>query len=174
MEKYEICLLSYSFLIFVIYVAFIWIKFGILGAISDSYYELTKASQPMFTFFIWSVSMPIIIVGVPETPLMFFAGAFLSFVGAAPAFRNKEKIVDNVSVSIKTMEGKVHAIGAIAGIGFGVLAMLLVFKTYLLVLALVGFSVYIKASKTKNSIWWIEIVSFLTIYLSLVIYKILI
>lgn len=158
MELYEYILLGYSLLAFISYVAFIWIKFGVLSAISDSYYQLTNASKPMFTFFIWSVALPMIIVGVVDTPLMFFAGAFLSFVGAAPAFKEE-------------MEGKVHCVGAVGGIGFGFLAMLLFYQSYIIVLLILGFVAYASLKKIKNYLWWIEVVSFISIYLSLIIYK---
>lgn len=159
MEKFEVCLLIYSLIAFISYIAFIWIKFGVLSAISDSYYSLSNASKSMFTFFIWSVSIPMIIVGVSETGLMFFAGAFLSFVGAAPAFKEE-------------LEGKVHVAGAISGIGFGVLAMIFVFQHYVLASILVVFIILVNLLKMKNKTWWIEVLAFVFIYISLILHKI--
>lgn len=159
MENFEIVLLSYSALAFISYLTFIIYKFGFLSAISASYYELRDLSRSLFTFFIWSVALPLMIVGVSETPFMFFAGAFLSFVGAAPQYKDGG------------MEERVHNTGAIGGIGFGFLSMLMVFEHYWLCGVLLGFVILSYLTKFKNYIWWIEILAFVTIYSSLIIYK---
>lgn len=86
------------------YLITIVILFGVLKSISQSYYEVKGFGKAIFTLFIWSISIPMMIIG--STPLMFFAGALLSFVGAAPAFKEE-------------MEGKVHVIGATGGILIG-------------------------------------------------------
>lgn len=158
MELFESCLMLYSGFAFISYLSYVIYKFGILNAISASYYELKKLSKSLFTLFIWSISFPITIVGVSETPLMFFAGAFLSFVGAAPHYKQE-------------LEGKIHYVGALAGISFGFLALLIVFQQFMLSGIFLVFSLYALLTKMKNYFWWIEILAFITIYIGLLLHK---
>ncbi len=159
MENFEKILLGYSGFIFVSYILYVIYKFGFLNAISASYYRLKKISKSLFTFFIWSISFPIIIVGVNETSLMFFAGVFLSFVGAAPHYEEK-------------LEGKIHYIGAIGGIGFGLLTLIFIFHLYILSGIFLIFILYARLFRIKNYFWWVEIAAFIIIYVGLIFFKI--
>jgi len=140
--------------VFVSYVSAIWIKYGIQKSISDSYYALPEQLRFLFTFFCWGFALPAIIVGVEVTPLMFFAGVGIAFVGAAA------QIHDN-------FVAKVHNITAISGILFSQLA--IYFGYHLLWLNIISLSLialiyfFIK----KNYIWWIEIVAFTAISIAL-------
>lgn len=157
----ELNLLIFVVLSFIGYLSFIVNRYGVLPSISDSYYEMKKNKfygGALFTLFVWSLSIPIIIIG--STPLMFFAGAFLAFVGAAAAFEDLE------------MTKRVHTIGAVGGIGFGFLSMVLDFQlneiTYFMLLA----SLILYLLKIKNLIWWVEVLAFVLIILGLFIAKV--
>lgn len=157
----ELNLLIFVVLSFIGYLSFIVNRYGVLPSISDSYYEMKNDNLfggGLFTLFIWSLSFPLIIVG--NTSLMFFAGAFLAFVGAATAFKDLK------------MTRRVHTIGAVGGIGFGFLSMVLDFQlneiTYFMLLA----SLILYLLKIKNLIWWVEVLAFVLIILGLFIAKV--
>ena len=133
--------------VFISYVSYIWIKFGIQKSISASYYVLPENLRVLFILFCWGFAFPAIILGVEVTPLMFFAGAGICFVGAAPQILEKDVY-------------KVHMIAAISGIIFSQLAIFFGFHMLWLnitsvVLALIAFLL----SKEHN-FWWIELVAF--------------
>ena len=134
----EVKLLIFVVLSFVGYISFIVNKYGVLPSISESYYKMKGDKLfggGLFTLFIWSLSLPLIIIG--DTPLMFFAGAFLSFVGAASAFKDLK------------MTKRVHNIGAIGGIGFGFLSMIIDFQLFELTYFMVVLSLSLFLLKTK-------------------------
>lgn len=81
-------LLTIAFLIFTIYVIIVWINCGILNSVSESYYYLNKRNKWLFTTIMWGFSIPTMIVGA--TPLIFFAGAGICFVGTSPAFKHDD------------------------------------------------------------------------------------
>jgi hypothetical protein len=149
---YQIILLLVSLTIFVSYITFIIINFGILPSISDSYYKLSLNSKFIFTLAMWGFAFPIIMLS--ENGLLFFSGAGICFVGAAPLFKEE-------------FEGLIHRIGAITGIGLGLLALIIYYNSYYLVLLYVLIFLIIYLSKVNNRIWWIEILSFLTIIIGL-------
>lgn len=152
---YKLYLMLYATIVFISYVVGVYLKYGVLKSISESYYRIKN--KALFTLFIWSVSIPTIIVG--ETPLLFFAGALLSFVGAAPAFR-------------EDVEGKVHVVGATGGIILGFASMAFEFHNYWLAGIMLGFLAFALPKRLPkkldkewingitNYTWWIEIVAF--------------
>jgi len=137
--------------VFVGYVAFIWIKYGIQPSISESYYKLPKSINWLFTLFCWGFAIPALIIGVQLTDnfLMFLAASGICFVGAAAAFK-------------QTLTKNVHMIGAYCGILFSQLSILFDFNIPVVVAAtllwLIIFQLY-----AKNKIWWQEIVAFMAI-----------
>jgi len=150
MEYLNILFWSMLF-VFVSYVSFIWIKYGIQPSISESYYKLPKSINWLFTFFCWGFAIPAMIIGLELTNsfLMFLAPAGICFVGAAAAFK-------------QTLTNQVHVIGAYSGILFSQLAILFCFKEPYIVassfLWLVVFQLY-----AKNKVWWQELVAFTAI-----------
>lgn len=157
----EVKLLIFVVLSFVGYISFIVNKYGVLPSISESYYKMKGDKLfggGLFTLFIWSLSLPLIIIG--DTPLMFFAGAFLSFVGAASAFKDLK------------MTKRVHTIGAVGGIGFGFLSMVLDFQLNEITFFMLLGSLILYLLKIKNLIWWVEILAFVLIILGLFIAKV--
>lgn len=143
METYQIVLFCYTVIVFISYILYVYFKFGILPSISDSYYK--ENNKALFTLFIWSIAIPLMIIG--NSGLMFFAGSFLAFVGAAPAFREE-------------LEGKIHVIGAVGGIAFGFASMILDSHQYILPAIMVIFTLFFTLRKIKNHTWWIEIMAF--------------
>ena len=150
-----IILLAIAFTSFVSYVAWVWVKFGILPSISDSYYH--SHNNFLFWAFLIGLSVPVILVG--SSALTFFAGAFLCFTASAPAFKQK-------------MEGIVHVIGATGGIFLGVVATICDMHLWIPAVLMVSFTVLATVFKLKHHTWWIEIVAFVTILASLVANKI--
>lgn len=145
-------LLITSSLVFVSYIILVLVKCGVLPSISDSYYCLSKRLNPLFTFFTWGLAIPIMMVA--QTPLMFFAGGFICMVGASQNFREK-------------FEGFIHVTSAIIGVGLGTLSLIFEFKTpitaAIILASIVGFNLF----KINNKTWWIEIITFSMILISL-------
>lgn len=140
--------------IFVSYVLFIAIKYGIQKSISESYYVLPRKMKPLFTLALWGFALPAIILG--NCPLMFFAGAGICFVGAAAQMH--EEFVR-----------KVHLTAAILGITCGELALIINYDMWWLTAAFVVASIPIIIFDKKTRIWWVEILAFLSISVGLAI-----
>lgn len=140
----ELNLLLFVTIVYILYISFIVYKYGVLPSISDSYYMMKDniIGGSLFTFFIWSISLPLIVVS--NTPLMFFAGAFLAFVGASPAFKDLK------------MTKRVHTIGAVGGILFGFLSLMIDFKLNELTYFAIVISLICYLLEIKNIIWWVE------------------
>lgn len=157
---YKIILYIIQLLVFVSYVSFIWIKYGVQRSISESYYVLPTKLNFLFTFFCWGFSLPLIIIG--DNTLMFLAGSGIVFVGAAA--RMKEK-----------MTRTVHMISAYAGIIFSQLTIGIVYEMwYVNVISLsIALLLFLFRKKIKNHIWWIEIDAFIAItyVLGLIVFK---
>lgn len=148
--------------VFVSYVAFIWIRYGVQRSISDSYYRLTEdpkmpplLAQSLFTFFCWGFAFPAMIVGLTLTDnfLIFLATGGIMFVGAAAAFK-------------QSLTKEVHMIGAYGGVAFSQLSIAFDFHMYYVnvifiigALALQILSIK-KIGLVKNPVWWQEILAF--------------
>jgi len=145
----KLFLLFFSVCLFLSYIVIIYVKYGKMKTISDSYYKLKEKNKWIFTIVWWAFSIPLIIVG--ETKLMFLAGVGICFVGAAPAFK-------------KELEEKVHIVGAITGIISGVASLWFDFNLGYLSISLFILSLILFLNKKLyNPTWWIEFFSFCTI-----------
>lgn len=145
--------------IFVTYVAYITYRFGILPSISESHYKLNTVRQGyFFTIFCWALATTMIFQSDQSTPLYFFSGMGLAFVGAATQFK-----WTGANTHI------VHYLGAVLGIGCAVMG--LYFESHLWQPAaiIVLFSAFCAINKTKNGIFWVEIVSFVAIIIGLIV-----
>ena len=86
-------LLLVSIVSFVLYIGFVFIKYGVPASISESYYLLpTKVGH--IVFFTWTVlvALPLMVYGVSVSPdvskfAIFYCGVFLIFVGTAAQFK---------------------------------------------------------------------------------------
>lgn len=138
--------------VFGCYVALIWIKFGVLPSISESYYRLPYKRKHLFTLFCWGFAFPAIIIG--DTALMFVAGSAICFVGAAAAFKMKQDYV-------------IHMVGAISGIILSQLYIIFDLHMWIINAVFVFLSSMLLILKIRNATWWIEILAFSSICLAM-------
>jgi len=136
--------------IFLLYVGMVWYRFGVLTSISESYYKLPRKQQVLFTLFCWGFAIPAMILG--DSVLMFLAGSAICFVGAASAFKMKQVYY-------------VHAIGAVVGMLLGLCYILFDADQYWIATSLVILTLIL--TKSKNFLWWTEIVVFTSICVTL-------
>lgn len=148
----KIYLLIWLILSFTIYISIIVSKYGVLKSISDSYYVMKY--KVWFTLFIWNTGFSFILLG--ENALMFFAGAFLCFVGATPLFKEK-------------YEGRIHTIGAVGGILLGFSSLIIDLKLLSLVLIYLIYFGVLRVGRFNNLTWWYEIGAFITMIVGLLI-----
>lgn len=140
------------------YIAFVVAKFGIPNSISDSYYLLGKKGW-MFqiTLFVTAfLVMPSLIGASSEDTqfLAFLACAGLIFVGAAPLFK-------------RTFDSKVHFISA--ALCCGSLVLWQVFNACWVVPIVCFLAVLYPMFKDKKYMWWLEIATIASAYISLLL-----
>lgn len=142
------------------YLAFVVAKFGIPQSISDTYYLLGKQGW-LFQLALAATAfcvVPSLIDASSENTkfLAFLACAGLAFVSAAPLFKME-------------LEGKVHFTSAY--ICCGSLVLWQVFNTSwiipLVCFALVAYPML----KDKKYMWWMEIATIVSAYVSLIFFK---
>jgi len=146
--------------IFVGYVATIWGLYGVLPSISDSYYQLPKKLNFIFTLALWGFAFPAMIIGTPVTGLMFGACAGIMFVGAAAAFHQK-------------VTKTVHIVGATMGMGLSQVAIATSFGLWPITavsVGLVGLIMLFRKQLKYKHVWWIELVCFVAIGLTYGLY----
>ena len=155
----NLILLLVSLIIFVGYVSYVWISVGVLNSVSDSVH---RVKYTIF-FILTMMLMPIPLMIVGSTPLMFFAGAFICFVGAAPCIIQTD------------MEEKIHVIGATGGIILGTASIWIDLHLWYLSIGMMVFALYScsKWNKIKNHTWWIEIVAFVLMIFALFLKRII-
>lgn len=148
-----------QFLIFVTYVAYIIYRFGILPSISESHYKLNTVRQGyFFTIFCWLLATTMVFQSDESTPLYFFSGMGLAFVGAATQFK-----WTGANTHI------VHYLGAVLGIGCALMGLYFESGLWQPSVIIVVFSTICAINKTKNGIFWVEIASFLAIITGLIV-----
>ena len=153
----HVILLTFSTVLFLSFIIFIWSKYGVRSSVSDSYYALNKKYNFIFILFWWFFMIPVMIVA--STPLIFFAGAGICFVGASPSFRRK-------------LDGKVHTISAALGILLSMLSLIIDFKYWISAITFSLISILIILFKIKNRLWWIEISAIIIFLTSLYLIKV--
>ena len=155
--EYQLVFYAAMNIIFFSYISIISLKYGVQSSISASYYKLPKNFAWLFTVATWGYAFPAIIVGVEHSSFAFFAGAAITFVGAAPAFRGT------------SIENSVHMWGA--KIGVVASQLMIVFPPFNMWYITVGFLLcsifcYFNKHIKPYSTWWIEVLAFLSISLS--------
>lgn len=146
-------------LIFVSYISFIIIKFGILPSISESWYRLRDLGgvwHSLFTWFCFGLGFLMFFQTNGNTPLFFLSGVGLSFVGVATMFKLKDDI-----------QPYIHSIGAIIGILGALIGIGVEREAWLPLLDFVILSVILYFFTNKNRTWWIELAAFTTVSLGL-------
>lgn len=141
-------------IMFISYNGYIYFKYGLLPSISDSYYLLLKTNKEfLFNVFIWFISVGFIL---SASNVMFIVGCFLLLgVSTAPLFKNSN------------IQKYIHSVGAIGGIFIALLSLALYNGLYLPISIVLLFTISATVFKMKNKTYWIEIVSFLTVIISL-------
>lgn len=139
-------------IIFIGYVLFITIKYGLLPSISESYYRLPKDSNILFTLFCWFFAFPAIVIGIQLTGnfLMFLAGASIFFVGAAAAFKHG-------------LSKPVHMTSAYLAVVFSQLSIIFDFKYYEVSIIAIILMLILVLSKAKTYVFWSELITFASI-----------
>ena len=147
-------------LIFLSYVTFIVIKFGVLPSISESWYELRDLGgvwYSLFTWFCWGLGFTMFFQTNDTAPYLFFlSGAGLCFVGAATMF----KLSDDIQPYI-------HFVGALIGISCALVGIGVERQEWIPLIMFVLSALVLTFTVEKNRTWWIEIVAFTCIGLGL-------
>jgi len=148
MKTFNLILIGISLLVFSGYFLFCYKRWGILKSISQSYFQLAQNEKWLFTFFMWTIALPLMIVG--HTFLSVMAGVFLCYTGAAGDTKD-DKASENV-----------HVIGATGAIilGYSFLMHLSVnlksVPLFVITLVCILASLFMYWEKTKNHTTWIE------------------
>ena len=159
-------LLWFSFGIFSAYLLLIYLLFGWIKSISQSYYELKERYGNkwtwLFTVTLILFAFPIMIYGLTTFDsstfqfLFFLAPMGIIFTSVAPQFK-------------ESLTNRVHYIGAVVGIISGMLALLLILNLYMVVCAWLVTIGMLSILKINNKTYWIEVISFYTIIISLLL-----
>ena len=139
-------------LVFVAYVLFIWIKYGIQKSISESYYVLPKKWNFLFVLFCWLFAFPAMFLG--NSYWMLFAGGGIVFVGAAAAMH-----------TFPTRAW--HLSGAIGGIILSQLAIFFQYDLLWLNIASLSLAALVALLFKKYAMWCVELVAFTAISIAL-------
>ena len=144
-----------SFCVITLYLLYIVYRHGVQVSISATYYKIKH--KPLFSFVLMFTAFPMMILA--STSLMVLAGFALFVVATSPAFMRDESV------------RKVHTYSAFIAIVLTTLSIIIDFDMWYMVLPLVVFALAIalKAIKVANRIWWMEIVAFIQIYITLFI-----
>lgn len=148
-------------LIFISYVTFIVIKFGVLSSISESWYKLEewkRNSGILFTLFCWGIGflMPFHTLG--DTGWFVGSGAGLIFVGAATMFK-----------STAAYTNVVHMVGAFFCITFGFLGLGFQYHQWYPLIVFLISVIPLYFTIKKNRTWWIEMLAFTSIGVGLIL-----
>ena len=151
------CLL-FATIVIVAYLVFVVCKFGIPQSISDTFYLLGKKGW-LFQLTLAVTAfcmMPSLIDASSENTqfLAFLACAGLAFVAFAPLFK-------------MDLEGKVHFVSAY--ICCGSLVLWQVFNASWLIPAVCFALVFYPMMKDKKYMWWLEIATIVSAYISLLV-----
>lgn len=138
--------------VFISYVAYIWIKYGIQTSISESYYTLPKKKNFLFVLFTWLFAIPAMIIG--NSLLMFFAGGGIVWVGANAAMHDQPT-------------RKYHLIAAIGGMILGGLAMIFQYHMWYMTAGVAGLLPILYLVDKKHFMWWAELAVFIAITITL-------
>lgn len=138
--------------VFLTYVGYIWLKYGVQKSISESYYVLSEKQNWLFVAFTWLFAFPAMILG--DSLLMLYAGSGIVFVGAAAAMH-----------TFPTRE--VHLAGAIGGMILGCFAMIVQFHMWWLVAGVVTAIGLAALLDKKHLMWWAEVAIFVAISIAL-------
>jgi hypothetical protein len=142
-----------SIIVFVTYISFVGLKYGIQKSMSASYYIVKP--NILFTLFCWGFSLPFMIYAGPIHPIFFFAGAGICFTGAASDFLGDE------------LTQKVHMASAFSAVILGMIGLVLTGLWWMVgIFVVYGLAVMLFAN---YKIWWIEVLAFVVILIGVMI-----
>jgi hypothetical protein len=149
-------LILVQIVIFVVYIAYIWIRYRVQESISDSWYALKKHAK-LFTFFLWAIAIPMCIIGgLTENIWYFLSGGFLCFTAVAADYKGW-----------KTTE-VVHVTGAIGGIALALYGLFSSNAIWFPIAGTLVFALIAEIRKISNKTWWVEIAAFIFIEVGLI------
>ena len=146
------------FILFPIYTLYIlWRNnWKVLHSISDSWYilkERNKNEEILFTVFTYLLGIGLLLQTY-QSPLFFFGGMGLFWVGTQTQFREK------------SIKGTIHYLGAVLAIVLSLIGLLLNGVYIPLIIMCIGTPI-MYYTKIKNFIFWVEILAFITIIIGL-------
>lgn len=165
-----------SVIVFIAYVAYIWLRYGVHNSISESYRTLGVFEKVLFIAFCWGISIPAMVriynvFGTTwQSTILFFGALLIAFIGASPMFWKSDQI------------NRVHLLGSYGGIGLLLIGLVVqgIYYPAFLFAASTAILYAIskqgkldiepknKKEKVKNSLtWWVEVAAFVTIILGL-------
>jgi len=139
-------------LIFVLFVGFVWYRYGVLPSISESWYRLPGHWKDLFTFFCWGIGGTMLFQTDGTTPLFFISGSGFGFVGVATMFRSGDKVTKWV-----------HFTGAVAGILFALIGIWVERTDPYPFFIWISSIPIILIFRIKNYLWWNELVAFFAV-----------
>ena len=155
----DIILLSFIIAVFLAYTLGIYFAFGVTSSISSSIHKLKGPVQKsLYSWFMLGIAVPFAIVA--DTPLGFWAGAFLAIDFAAPAGGDK-------------FQYTLHCIGADVGMLLGMVMLIVDFGQWPIVVITAVYVAFYQFRKVENRTWWIECTVFAAAWLGLLIEKVL-
>lgn len=163
-------------IVFAIYNAYILSKFGVPHSLSNTFYLLNgikKGLGYLFTIMMFTLSICLMPgwIEITEsisswshhlTALPFFAAALLSFVGAAPAFKDSD------------LENKVHTISACAAAAFAILWCSIVCYNIAWIIIPASTIVILIASLATRTLkscitYWLEMIAILATFITILV-----
>lgn len=150
-----------SITIFVSYLAYVLVRYGMQKSISDSYYRLTTMNKWLFTIATWGYTFPLFFTlgttgGVDG--LFFLAASLICLVGAAPDFKMPS-------------QRKAHQIGAEGGMAVSMLWIATTGLWYITIASCMGIAAML-IFRLRNHTWWIEVLAYFTIIIAITLNKI--
>jgi len=128
----------------------------VLHSISDSWYilkERNKNEEILFTLFTYLLGIGLLLQSY-KSPLFFFGGMGLFWVGTQTQFREK------------SIKGTIHYVGAVLAIVLSLIGLVLNGVYFPLLIMCIG-TLLMYYTKIKNFIFWVEILAFIIIIIGL-------
>ena len=142
-------------IVFVSYIGFIWMKYGVQKSISDSFYRLKKTKlRFLFTFFCWGFAFPVMVIS--GKPMMIAAAMLICAVGVAYNFKAAR------------LNKIVHMGAAYGGVTLAMVSAWIEYKQpwAIMLLAVIAITLTLLRKQVNyKHIWWIEIAAFLITYI---------
>lgn len=143
--------------VFVAYMWYVFVSFGVLPSVSDSYYEETTRKNYLFAAFIFGIAIPTALLAfsthlsVLSRVSFFTSGILLFLVCTFASFRDPGPLTSAL-----------HSVGATGGIAAALVGLTLSHIYAPAIVAVVA-SVLLERLKVKNATLWVEIACFLPI-----------